>query len=310
MAHMRLTIAIGTYNRPKFIQRQVRDVLLQMEEGVSLVVFDNSSDIPVVSLFSDEELSLFTIIRNKVNIGRDQNQVRSIEYVDEGWVWTLSDDDKLKPNAIKTVLNLINEHNDYCYINTSNKKKATLQSFHELTDYFKTIGTFGISFFQSECLYNMDKLTPYIQWFNEFLSSQIGQICMVMKYMEQNPGEKCFMWNEGLTCDVQPGGWDSLKFIKNSSILLDKFDYDKKHLKCSLFKAIADMHLTTIAYSNFQRKEKYKSLAYIVSRHGFINIIHYNLLSYIGALASILLPKAIFMSIKRVIANNYNKKNR
>lgn len=306
MAQNKLTIAIGTYNRPNYIQRQVRDILSQLEDGVSLVVFDNCSDIPVSSLFTEDELPLFKIIRNKVNIGRDQNQVRCIEFVDEGWVWTLSDDDKLKPNAIKSAISLVCNHSDCCYINTGNKKIATLSSFHELADYFKTIGTFGISFFQSECLYNMDKLSTYIQYFNEFLSSQIGQICMVMKYMELNHGEKCFMWNGGLVCDIQPGGWDPLKFIKNSSILLDKFDYQHKILKTSLFKAIADMHLSTIIGSRVSYKQKVCSLIFVIHRHGLINILRYNYLLFGGVLMDIVLPQKIFSYIKNLISNNYN----
>lgn len=305
---MKLTITIGTYNRPNYIQKQVRDVLYQLVDGVSLVVFDNCSDIPVSSLFSQEELERFTIIRNRINIGRDQNQVRSLEYVEDGWAWTLSDDDKIKPNAVETALFLINNYSECCYINSGNKKTALLSGFSELTDYFKTFGTFGNSFFQSECLYNMDKLSTYIFWFNDFLSSQIGQICMVLKYLELNPQEKCYIWKGGLTCEVQPGGWNLLKFIKNSTILIDKFDYDAKRLRPSLFKAIADMHLTNLAYSNYSKVEKIRLLRFVVHRHGRLNIIRYNLVSYIGAIVNILFPTSIFSFFKNLIAKMYNHK--
>lgn len=304
---MKLTVTIGTYNRPEFIQKQVKNVLAQLVDGVSLVVFDNCSDIPVESLFMPAELDKFTIIRNKVNIGRDQNQVRCLEFVDGGWAWTLSDDDTIKSDAIKTALSLIEEYSDCCYINTCNKKNSLLTSFYELTDYFKIIGTFGNAFFQSECLYNMSKLSNYIFWFNDFLSSQVGQICMVLKYMELNTGEKCLMWNGRLTCEVQPGGWDLLKFVKNSSILIDKFDYDSNKLKSSLFKAIADMHLTNLTYSKYSKTEKIRLLRFIVRRHGRINILHYNFMTYLGFLANIVMPTPLFFFVKNKVAMIYNK---
>lgn len=308
MAQIKLTITIGTYNRPYYIARQVRDVLSQLVEGVSLTVFDNCSDIPVSSLFNEEELTRFTIIRNKVNIGRDQNQVRCLESVNDGWTWTLSDDDKIKPDAIKKAINLISQHQNCCYINTGNKVIARVESFEELTDYFKKMGTLGLAFFQSECLYNMNKLSPYIFWFNDFLSSQIGQICMIMKYMEKNPDEHCFMCNEGLTCETQPGGWELIPFIKNSSILIDKFDYKRKMLKGSLFKSLADTHLTMTAYSNQSKCEKIKILRFIIKRHGIFSIIRYNKITLMGLISNIVIPHTLFSSMKNKIAICYNKR--
>ena len=52
-----LRITIPTYNRPDYIQRQIRDLLPQLQEGVSIVVYDNCSDIPVSTLFTKEELT-------------------------------------------------------------------------------------------------------------------------------------------------------------------------------------------------------------------------------------------------------------
>ena len=247
MAQIKLTISIGTYNRSQCIQRQVRDVLEQLEEGVQLYVFDNASDRPVSDLFTKEELSRFTIFRNTINIGRDQNQVRSLENVKEGWVWTLSDDDIIKKDAVRVVLKYINKHPKSCYINFGNKKESSIHNFQELTSYFSIVGTFGISFFQSSCVYNIDRIKKSLYWFNEFLSSQIGQICMVLKHMENNKGEMCLFTTTSIIEEVPPGGWSPKDFIINSSILFDKFHYRKRELKGTLFKGMGDMYFPMLS---------------------------------------------------------------
>lgn len=310
MAHTKLTISIGTFNRPDFIQKQVRSVLKQLQDGVCLCVFDNCSDIPVASLFTAEELLKFTLIRNKINIGRDQNQVRSIEYVDEGWVWTLSDDDTIKDNAVQIILATISKYPDYCYINFGNKKERDCHSFDDLVTYFKIVGTFGNSFFQSECIYNVDRIKSSIFWFNDFLSSQIGQICMVMKHMELNDSEKSLFLTEHLLSGTQPGGWNPLKFIKNSSILVDKFYYKKKLLRGTLFKGMCDMYYPMLALNRLSFGEFFHYNMFIIHKFGLINIIRYNFITFSGNIAKMLLPTKIFMRIKSLISNHYNAKIR
>lgn len=305
---MKLTVSIGTYNRPEFIQKQVRNVLKQLQEGVQLCVFDNCSDTPVATLFTQDELSQFTLIRNKINIGRDQNQVRSIEYVDDGWVWTLSDDDTIKENAIQMILDTIEKYPDYCYINFGNKKVKDCHSFEDLVSYFKIVGTFGNSFFQSECVYNVDRVKDAIFWFNDFLSSQIGQICMVMKKMELNEEEKCIFLTEHLLTEAQPGGWSPLKFIKNSSIIVDKYYYKKKMLRGSLFKGMCDMYFPMLTQNQLTLGEFLHYNRFIIHKFGFINIIRFNLLTFVGNIASMCFPRKFFLYAKKIIAKKYNGK--
>lgn len=304
---MKLTVTIPTYNRPDQIQKQVRDIIKQLCPGVSLVVFDNCSDTPVASYFTSDELSCFTIIRNKINIGRDQNQVRCLEYVDEGWAWTLSDDDPIKDDAVQTILSYIEKYPDYCYLNLGNKKDADVSSFEELVQYFKITGTFGISFFQSACIYNMDRLKKSLWWFNDFLSSQIGQICMVMKHLENNEGEKCLFTKTHIIGVCPPGGWDPFKFIINSSIIIDKYHYKKKLLKGTLFKGMLDMYYPMMATKRLNISQKFYCNSYLIKKIGLINIIRYNNLTFFGNLVDICLPESIFIRLKKIVSKKYNE---
>ena len=306
MAHNKLTISIGTYNRPEFIQSQVRSVLKQLNERVALYVFDNASDTPVESLFTSEELKQFTLVRNRINIGRDQNQVRSIETVTEGWVWTLSDDDTIKDDAVQTALRIIDNHNDCCFINFGNKKESLITSYDELVDYFKILGSFGRSFFQSECLYNVDKIAKSIYWFNDFLSSQIGQICMVIKHMEKNPGEQCLFLTEHLVAHAEPGGWSPLALITNSSIIVDKFHYDKKRLRKNLFKALADMYLSMLSESKLKFSDGVYYLRVIRHKFGFFTLLRYNTIKLCEFLLKVIVPQKAYLLVRRFFAHKYN----
>jgi glycosyltransferase involved in cell wall biosynthesis len=303
---MKLTVTIPTYNRPKQIQNQVRDIIKQLTNDVELIVYDNYSDIPVRDLFTGEELSHLTIIRNEVNIGGDANQARCLENVKKGWVWTLSDDDKINDDAISIIFSLIENHSECCYINTGNKKTKEITSLNELLDYFKIIGSFGISFFQSANLFNMDKMHLSVFWFYNFLSSQIGQICMVIKYFELSSDPLCFFTTQSLICNVSPGGWSPLKLITNSSIIIDKFHYCPKLMRCTLFKALGDLYLDFLGKAKISFKERLYYLSYISFKLGFFNIIILNRYKVIEYILIRLLPQKLFYSVRSFVADKYN----
>lgn len=305
---MKLTITIPTYNRPKQIQDQVRSVLRQLTDDVSLLVIDNCSNPTVASYFTAEELAQFSIVRNKVNIGRDQNQVRCLEHVDEGWAWTLSDDDTIKDGAIQMALNAIEQYSDCVYINFGNKQEKVITEYQDLLKYLSMIGTLGISFFQSECIYNMDKISKSLMWFNDFLSSQIGQICMVIKHMELNSNAKCVFLKESLLCATQPGGWDPLQLITNSSIIIDKFYYSRSLMRPTLFKALGDMYLTKLSQTPMTLRNGWYYISYICFKLGFCNIIRYNFITLAEFVISKLLPTKHYEMLRTAVAHKYNRK--
>ena len=301
---VQLTVTIPTYNRPDHIQKQVRDVLAQLKKGVNLVVYDNCSDTPVESLFTDEERTQFVIKRNKTNIGADANNAHCLENVSDGWVWLLGDDDRIRPDAIDVILSLIERYPDCCYINTANKRTQLIGSFDEFLSYFKMRGAWGKAFFQSACLFNMSLLRVSLIWYYNFLSSQMGQICMIIKHLELNENQKVFFTTENLIVDKEPGGWDPMKLLINSLCIIDKFQYCKKKMRPTVFCSLGNMYLDSIASL---KKGRLKYLKLIIKRLGIINILRY---SYIGVAyytLAVILPESIHRNIHDRIAAKYNK---
>lgn len=306
---IRLIITIPTYNRPDFIQRQVRDLLPQLQEGVSIVVYDNCSEIPVSSLFTQDELDRFVIHRNQINVGGAANLGNCFSRnADSDWIWLLSDDDKISPTAIATIIETIKNNQDCCYINFQQKKTEKTNSFAEFLDYLTILGAFGTSFFQSACLFNMNKLRPFVRYYYDFLSSWIGQIAMVLKYLEANRGEHCLFTTEKIIEDCNVGGWNHLDLIINSSIFVDRFRHLKPMMKNTLFKALCDMDFTLLTQEEVPVSTKRYYRRYIFKRFGLWNILKYNRISFIQYFLSVIFPSGMFDKIRAFAASKYNKK--
>lgn len=297
-----LTVCIPTYNRPEHIQRQVRDVLKQLVSGVKLVVLDNHSPIPVDTLFTVEEQSRFSIVRHKVNIGADANNAHCLEMVDQGWVWLLGDDDVIRPDAVEVILGLIAAHPACCYINTGNKKTIELSTFDDFLAYFKIRGTWGKAFFQSACLFNMSIIKDSLIWYYNFLSSQIGQLCLVIKHMELNKGSKVFFTSDSLIIGKDPGGWDPMKLVINSSCLIDKFQYCKKKMRPTVFYSLGNMYLDSISSL---KKGRLKYLRFINKKLGFFNILRYNYIGVAYYIMARILPSSVKQKVHDKVAKQY-----
>lgn len=304
-----LKIAIPTYNRPDYIQRQVRDILPQLRKGVSLVVYDNSSDIPVESYFSQEEKKCFSIVRNKFNIGGAANIGKCLaENGDSGWIWMPGDDDQIEDNAVDVILGTICNHRDCCYINFGQKKTTETENFHDFLNFLKIIGALNNSFFQSSCLFNMDKLKPYVLFYYEFLSTWMGQIAMVIKYLEANNQEHCFFTEDRIVKQANVGGWSHLEMIVASSVFMDKFHNQKALMKGTLFKAIGDMGFTHLAQSPASISEKRHYRRFLTHKLGFWNVVKYNRVTLCQYVLSIIVPKASFEHIRSFAASRYKRK--
>ena len=308
MSNIVLTVCIPTYNRPEHIKTQVRDVLSQLTSEVRLIVLDNHSDVPVSTYFTQEELDKFQIIRHSTNIGADGNNARCLETAKSGWVWLLGDDDRIRPDAISFILNLIRSNNDSCFINTGNKRDVKCNSFDEFLAYFRVRGTYGKAFFQTACLFNMDKLTKSLIWYYIFISSQMGQFYFVLKHMELNPGESCLFCTDSLIVDKEPPTWNALEIINNSGFIFDKFHYLKKKMKDTIFSSLGNMYFDNLgAAHNISFFERGHYLVLIFKNIGVYNVFRYNFIGISYYIMGRCLPSTLTKSIHKLVSEWYNK---
>ena len=110
-----LTIAIPTYNRGYRLERTLRDLLQHgvssgFSSDIEVLVSDNGSPDNTRSIISSqkhfflEKGIVFTHLDNKKNLGFDGNIWRCYEGASSEYVWFLSDDDNLFPDAISNIM--------------------------------------------------------------------------------------------------------------------------------------------------------------------------------------------------------------
>ncbi len=106
---MMLTIAIPTFNRAAWLSRQLERLSAQNDGRVSLLVSDNGSTDETAAVVREFQgrMPNLAYSRNPRNLGFDGNVLRLYELSQSDYIWFLSDDDAVRPNAVKLVLELI-----------------------------------------------------------------------------------------------------------------------------------------------------------------------------------------------------------
>lgn len=225
-----LTIAIPTYNRNEILRSNLEKLLPQLTHECKLIIFDNCSEIPVQETLGELIKSFrninIEIIRNPHNIGMTGNILKCFEACSDSWLWVLGDDDEVKDDAIKTILNDIKKNNSlhlitYAWDEDSFKreKEVTTRGIDEFIDTFET---FGAVLFLSTSVYNIDKVISSMHFANFFQTSYAPHL--VMLFMSLGDDGKCIYSNNQIVtnkADETPINlrWDQI-FIYQITLLL------------------------------------------------------------------------------------------
>jgi glycosyltransferase involved in cell wall biosynthesis len=276
-----LTIAIPTYNRPLQIQTQVRLILPQLYEEVCLVIYDNSSPISVKALFTEDELSQFSIIRNRVNIGGDANIARCFENCTTQWLWTLSDDDYIKTDAVAIVISDIKRNYESVFLNFYSYRNFETVGFEQLTFAFRKAEVFGNSFAMASCVYNMAKLLDSMQDYYNFLSSNVGSIILVLKYVERNDKALCvFTDKTPINIYNSEVGWNYGVYIKRTRLFIEAFGGKNiRKFSKTLFLGCHKVNYSLIMMNRKESKinywQRWKIFKIALQNQGFLNAIRF-----------------------------------
>lgn len=105
----KLSICIATFNRSAFIGETLQSVIDQATNECEIVVSDNAStdDTEQVVMSYASRFDRLRYVRQPTNKGLDRNFDRAVELARGEYCWLMSDDDLLKPAAVKTVLNAL-----------------------------------------------------------------------------------------------------------------------------------------------------------------------------------------------------------
>src|SRR5262245_32383405 len=101
-----LSICIATLNRGAYIGRTLESIIGQAGDEVEIVVVDGASwaDIPDVVLSHRGRFPRLKDLRLEEKGGIDRDYARAVELAEGEYCWLMSDDDLLRPGAIRAVL--------------------------------------------------------------------------------------------------------------------------------------------------------------------------------------------------------------
>lgn len=302
-----LTIAIPTYNRVEQIQKQVRSLLPQLTDEVQLIVYDNHSDIPVKAWFSDEELKQFMIVRNSVNVGGDANIARCFEYCKTKWLWTLSDDDYAKENAVEVVLSYIRDNEDATFINFWSPIEKVTNNVADFLQILSHGGVFSSAFTMSVCVYNMNILKNDLYYFYKNLSSMVGPLIMLIRNVLKVGGE-CVWVNRPqveLGADVS---WNYRDFINRSLLFILEFRDTRepkfyKNIFLGLYGTDYGLISMNRASSNVSWIGRLMLLGKVSINQGIFNALRYSSKDYLKCILSLFMGNKLKETIKTLISH-------
>jgi glycosyltransferase involved in cell wall biosynthesis len=201
-----LTIGIPTYNRPDQLLETVLRLLPDLSREVSLLIVDNASDIPVSKVLAPIvrlDSSAIRIVRNKWNIGGPANVLRVIELCETDYLWILSDDDKLSPNCVKTVLDAVCEHREYDFFRFFSRETAKISEgeISTVVDLLHAVNSFGQLVWLSNCVFRVEGIRAHLRWAYQYLSSNAPQL--VLQLMILRSSKRGYIARNGIVSYVK-----------------------------------------------------------------------------------------------------------
>jgi abequosyltransferase len=115
-----LSICIATYNRCKFIGETLDSILSQLMPGVELLIVDGASSDDTQQVIEPYLLhnSNIRYFRETVNSGIDGDYDKAVIYAAGEFCWLMSDDDLLKPGAVKHIMSSLAQKIDLVVVNS------------------------------------------------------------------------------------------------------------------------------------------------------------------------------------------------
>lgn len=242
-----LTIALPTYSRPDKLQKQIRLLLPQLTREVEILVLDNDSPYDVNQLFTENENEKITIRKNKINVGMPSNYIRCLEYADGDWVWTLSDDDPVLPNAIQSILSVIQKMPDAISICMNTPFDLESRNLEEFVAIMRNQQAFSMHFWMSVCVYNLAILRPYLYLGCNDLTTMIAPLLVVLRYLEKNVHGRCILSSCPIIASAEEmTSWKKTDFLIRLFLVYDLFRIHSKHFKHTFFYGVTHFCLLLI----------------------------------------------------------------
>ncbi|MBP7087944.1 MAG: glycosyltransferase family 2 protein [Candidatus Omnitrophica bacterium] len=101
-----VSICMPTFNRASFIGQALESVISQADNNIEIVIVDGASTDNTAQVVQQYQKKFGNLVyyRGEKNLGVNRDMAKTIELARGQYCWMLSDDDSLKPGAIKRIL--------------------------------------------------------------------------------------------------------------------------------------------------------------------------------------------------------------
>ena len=229
-----LSIAIPTYNRSKFLRRNLDLLYAQkddFQEQVEIIISDNNSTDDTFKIIEEfKTLALeFQYIKNQNNIGAELNILQCYSFAKGDFILVLGDDDALIPGTVKNILNLIqvNKSIGTIFLNSQdiekqerNLDKFSYKVFDNINDYLYHV-SFYVTFISGNIISR--KALEQIDIYSE-VGSNLPQVPLILSALTLPNIVNIFVETKVLAVQTEnTGGYNLFEiFGKNFNSILVK----------------------------------------------------------------------------------------
>ncbi len=115
----RLSICIATYNRADVIGQSLESIISQATDDIEIIVADGASsdDTATVVQRYQDRCPILRYYRLPIKGGVDRDYCHAVSFAKGAYCWLLTDDDIIKPGAIKIILELLQRNYSLIVVN-------------------------------------------------------------------------------------------------------------------------------------------------------------------------------------------------
>ncbi len=235
----KLTVVIPTYNRKKRLARTLDLLERQTYKDFQVIILDNVSDYNISEILEgrgQEFKNRVEIRKNNGNVGMCGNLAMSFLQADEGWMWTLSDDDIPSVYAVEVIMQEVEKNKDVGAFMFSiyeigmhmDGDAQYINSFAELTRFYKRfkeierLNLNGDFIFFSNKVYNMSRIKKYMEKVFTYSYTGVPQL-MPFLFMLDEQASTVIISNKKIVAYSLPEGrdWDRIKIGLGMSTITD-----------------------------------------------------------------------------------------
>lgn len=271
-----LTIIIPTYNREKRLKRTLDILESQTDKNYKIIILDNCSDYNINKVLNDrseEFVKKVSIVCNKNNIGMCGNLSNLFLQEQQGWIWTLSDDDIPSINSVEIIRSEIDDKNDTGVISFSiremsdymdGKYNLEFQNLSELFGFYRNIfkqnkdGHLwqGDFIYISNKVYNMRYVNKYVEKIFTYSYTGVPQLVPVL-FILKNQEAKVRISDLKIVAYESPEGdhWNILDTALGTSTITDFFWNLSKKERITLYRMIMFDYKTVIKSAGFSNNK-------------------------------------------------------